>query len=65
MDGIEPSENVSLSYQMYNLNGKLFEDKLINTSKTKISVKDMNPDSYILMIFKNNQAIKVFKVTKN
>lgn len=54
----------SLSYKMYDLNGKLLLNKSIKSNLTEISMKDFSPASYIFMVFKNNQAVKIFKIIK-
>ena len=61
---MEQHEVESLSYQVYDLNGKLLENKKIKSDKTEISLTGKSHASYMVMILKNNQAIKIFKIIK-
>ncbi len=54
----------TFSYQVYDLNGKLWLSKDISSVKTNISMSELPVASYFIMVFKNNQAVKIFKVVK-
>ena len=57
--------NEKLSYQLYDMQGKLFENKqLVNSSKT-ISMQDLPASTYLLNVIDNNSIIKTFRIVKN
>ncbi|MFT4695060.1 MAG: hypothetical protein ACI8RY_000214 [Urechidicola sp.] len=59
----ENSENIS--YQLFNLEGKLIEDKKVNTNNTSIKMVELPKTIYFLKVAKNNQIVKTFKIIKN
>lgn len=62
---LKTEEDSNLSYQLYDLQGKLIESKPINNTTTDISLKEQPNASYFLNVVKNNQLVKTFKVIKN
>jgi len=65
-------ENYKISklyYQLYDLNGKLLENKKITTNETIISVSNLPSGTYLLQIAKlkslSKTDIKTFKIVKN
>lgn len=55
----------NLSYQLYDLNGKLLKVEKITESKTNIIINHLIPAIYFLKVFKDNNEIKIFKIIKN
>jgi len=55
----------SLSYQIFDINGKLLENKAINTSEATIPMNNLIPATYFLKVFHGQKEIKVFKIIKN
>ena len=55
----------SSSYQMYDISGKLLENKKITGIETSISMNDLVPATYFLKVTFNNKVIKIFKIIKN
>lgn len=53
------------SYYLYNLDGRLLDNKKIESSESNIDMSNYRPASYILKITKGNNKIKVFTITKN
>lgn len=56
--------NTAFSYQVYDLDGKLWINKNINNHRTKILMEELPSANYYIMLFKNDKAIKIFKVAK-
>jgi regulatory protein YycH of two-component signal transduction system YycFG len=57
--------NSNLSYQLFDLNGKLIESKKVENSNTSIDMNNLVPAAYILNVNKDNISIKTFKIIKN
>jgi len=55
----------NLSFQLYDMNGKLLENKKIEGIETSISMKNLVPATYILKVIDDNKEIKIFKIIKN
>jgi len=54
-----------LSYQLYDITGKVLENKEITSTETAISLVDYTSAIYFLKLIDNNKEIKVFKIIKN
>lgn len=54
-----------LSYQLYDTDGKLLQNKKIQGNETSISMKDLTPATYFLKVIENRKEIKTFKIIKN
>ncbi|MBA4241413.1 MAG: hypothetical protein C0448_11860 [Sphingobacteriaceae bacterium] len=55
----------NLSYQLYDVAGKLLEDKEIASTEVNISMLNQPNAAYFLKVFSNKQEIKTFKIIKN
>jgi len=55
----------NLSYELYDINGKLLQDKKTEGSETIISMADLVPAIYFLKVTDNTKEVKVFKIIKN
>ena len=55
----------SSSYQLYDISGKLLENKNITGIETSISMNDLVPATYFLKVTIHNKVIKIFKIIKN
>jgi hypothetical protein len=53
-----------LSFQLYNLSGKLLESKEIENEQTTISTASLIPSTYFLKISDRRKEIKTFKIIK-
>lgn len=54
-----------LSFQLFDLQGKVITSKTINGISTDISLEDQPASTYFLNVVKNNQLVKTFKIIKN
>ena len=55
----------NLSYQMYDIQGKLLQNKKITDSKTNIVTSNLFPAMYFVKVIHGNIEIKTFKIIKN
>ena len=58
------SGDLNLSYQLFDLNGKLIESKKIENNSTGIDMQYLVPATYILNVVKGNKSMKTFKIIK-
>jgi len=62
---LKVEDNSNLSYQLYDLQGKVIENKKINSNSINISLEEKPTAAYFLNVINNNQIVKTFKVIKN
>ncbi len=55
----------NMSYQLYDGNGKLLENKKIVSNETSIDMSHLVIASYFLKILQSNNPLKTFKIIKN
>ena len=55
----------NVSYQFYDINGKLIENKKINDSETNIVMDKLASSTYFLKVSNGNTELKSFKIIKN
>lgn len=61
---IELSEQRSLEYQLFDLNGVLLQEDKISWIQTTISLVNYAPSVYILKLGENNVGSKTFQIVK-
>ena len=54
-----------LTYQLYDIQGKLLENKPVVNSSTTITMKNLPVSTYLLNIQDNRSLIKTFRIVKN
>ncbi len=54
-----------LSYQMYDINGKLLQNRKITDRHTGIVMSDLKPAIYFVKVTRGKQEIKTFKIVKD
>ncbi len=62
---VENYDNTNLSYQLFDMNGKLLENKKIDSNQTSIVMSNLVPASYFVKVTDNNKEVKTFKIIKN
>ena len=62
---VENFELPTLSFQLYDMNGKLIEIKKIEDKQTSIGMVNLVCGNYLLKVIVENKAVKVFKIIKN
>lgn len=60
---LKSGKHTDLSYQLFDLHGKLLKNKK-NTSGEKIALEKFKSGTYLLKIIQNNKEIKTFKIIK-
>lgn len=53
-----------LSYQLFDLSGKLLFDEKITAGQTQIVMSQLVPASYLLVVKQENMRLKTFKIVK-
>lgn len=59
------NSNGNLSYQLFDLKGKMIEGNTIYSENTLIDMTTFTPATYFLKVTQNNLEIKTFKIIKN
>ena len=57
--------NQSMSYQLYDMNGKLLQSEKISGNQTSIVMSNLVPADYFVKVIKGNDEVKTFKIIKN
>lgn len=55
----------NLSYQLYDMNGKLLQSKKITGNQTSIAMGNLVPANYFVKVIQSNKEVKTFKIIKN
>ncbi|MBN2613452.1 MAG: T9SS type A sorting domain-containing protein [Bacteroidales bacterium] len=55
----------AISFQMYDMNGKLLKNGKIVSDKTSFETGNLTPATYYLKISTENKEVKIFKIVKN
>jgi len=55
----------SMTYQLYDIQGKLLIHKKVEDNNTSIPLNGFAPGTYFLKITNNNKEVKTFKIIKN
>src|SRR5574344_2654798 len=55
----------NLSYQLYDISGKLLQNEKNIGNQTSISMSNLVPATYFVKVIHGNKEVKVFKITKN
>ncbi len=61
---IESFEKVNISYQIFDINGKLLSIGKVEGNVTSIDMKNLMPAIYFLKVIDNNKVVKTFKIIK-
>ena len=57
--------NEKLTYQLYDMQGKLLDSKQVVDSSTTIGMQELPVSTYLLNVLDNNALIKTFRIVKN
>ena len=55
----------NLSYQLYDMNGKLLQNEKITGNQTSIVMSNLLPATYFVKVIQGNKEVKTFKIIKN
>ena len=62
---IENYKIENLSYQIYDISGKLLLNNKINDTETSIPMESMSSANYFLKVIQSDKEVKTFKIIKN
>jgi len=62
---VENYDNTNLSYQLFDISGKLLESKKITGNHTSIVMSNLVPATYFVKVTESNKEVKTFKIIKN
>ena len=62
---VENYDNTNLSYQLFDISGKLLESKKITGNQTSIVMSNLAPATYFVKVTESNKEVKTFKIIKN
>jgi len=62
---VENHNTKEMSFQLYDISGKLLENTKIDANETNIDMHNLVISTYFLKVTQNNKEIKVFKIIKN
>jgi hypothetical protein len=63
--GISEFDISNLSYQLYDMNGRLLQNEKITGNQTRIAMSNLVPATYFVKVLQNQNEIKTFKIIKN
>jgi hypothetical protein len=61
---VENFSFLTLTFQLYDVNGKLLENKEITVNETSIAMSNLAPATYFLAVYEGNREVKKFKIIK-
>ncbi len=61
---INEFEVSNLSYQLYDINGKILQSGKITGNQTSITMSNLEPATYIVKVIQGNNEVKTFKIIK-
>jgi len=64
IDASAALSNQPMSYQLYDISGKLLESNTIVANSTTIKMEQMQTGTYFLKVTQNNTLVKTFKIIK-
>ncbi|MFV0268806.1 MAG: T9SS type A sorting domain-containing protein [Draconibacterium sp.] len=62
---VESERLKDLSFQLYNMNGKLLQSEKLTGNQTQINMSNYVPSTYFVRVISGNKSIKEFKIIKN
>jgi hypothetical protein len=61
---VESEKLKDLSFQLYNMQGKLLQNKKIEGNETSIVMSSLVPATYFVKVVQGNKEVKTFKIIK-
>ena len=62
---VENYDNTNLSYQLFDISGKLLQNEKITGNQTSIVMSNLVPATYFVKVTEGNKEVKTFKIIKN
>ncbi|KAF2328718.1 T9SS type A sorting domain-containing protein [Flavobacterium ginsenosidimutans] len=64
MTGLE-LQSAHRSYRLYDIQARLLKQNTISQDETQVSLANLTPSVYILVVYVDNKKLKSFKIIKN
>jgi hypothetical protein len=61
---VEESDFSDLSFQLFDIQGRVLQSQIIEANQTNISMRNLLPANYFVKILQNDTEVKVFKIIK-
>ncbi|MCK9450994.1 MAG: T9SS type A sorting domain-containing protein [Bacteroidales bacterium] len=61
---VKDFEPTTLSFQLYDMQGKLLQSQLLTDSQTRLAMHNLEPAVYFIKVIERNKVVKTFKVVK-
>ncbi len=55
----------SMSYELYDVNGRVLQNKKLTDTETQIDMGNYAPSNYFVKVIQENKELKTFKIIKN
>jgi hypothetical protein len=52
------------SYVLYDMTGRVIEKNIVISTETEINFNDLEPSLYVLKVFRSEEDVRIFKITK-
>jgi hypothetical protein len=62
---VDSFELSTLSFQLYDMNGKLLQNKKVTDNETSINMSKLVPATYFVKVTEGNKELKTFKIIRN
>jgi len=62
---VETEKLKDLSFQLFDMNGKLLQNEKITGDQTSIVMSNLEPATYFVKVIQENKEVKTFKIIKN
>lgn len=62
---IEGFDSSNLSYQLFDMHGKLLQSEKITSNQTRVFMSNLVPAYYFIKVVQGNKEVKAFKIIKN
>ncbi len=62
---VENYNDNRLSYQLYDMVGKMLENKPVNSKETTIPMASLVSATYFLIVISDEREVKTFRIIKN
>jgi len=62
---VKSDRYTDLSFQLFDINGKLLQAEKISGTETRINMSTYIPSTYFLKVFDGKKELKIFKIIKN
>lgn len=62
---VQKADTQNMTYELFDIEGRLIEKQEVNDSQTTIDMKDLANGIYFIKVFRKSTGVKTFKIIKN